>query len=121
MIVTRKYINRLRNSCMMQIDKALEGYILSEYEEGPFPYEYTEQDLCEQIRKLANEYNAGRLAIPSIPSRHKRLQKRCGELKKDFPGAAPLYCERCGGLPEQPGCMNTFMGVGNSSEEGEYD
>jgi len=43
------------------------------YEEDPFPYEWSEQDLYKQIRKLVFQYQRGELdiAIPSAEYRQK--------------------------------------------------
>jgi hypothetical protein len=104
----------------MDIDKTLERYILSEYEEEPFPYEWSEQDLYEQIRKLVNAYNGGCLSIPSIPSKYKRLQKRYESLHSDFLDLVMLYYEHCGELPRQFDYLAAFVGA-NISKEVEND
>lgn len=57
MTITRKRINEMRIHGRMRIDADLEEIILAEYGVEPEPYEYTEQDLCEQIRKLVYQYN----------------------------------------------------------------
>ena len=45
------------------IDKTLETYLLATYEEEPFPYEWSEQDLYEQVRKLIFQYEQGNLEM----------------------------------------------------------
>ena len=65
MTITRRRINEMRTHGRMRIDAELEEIILARYEEiilarygeEPEPYEYTEQDLHEQIRKLVYQYN----------------------------------------------------------------
>lgn len=57
MTITRKEIQRMRSHGRMHIDAALEELILSEYGVEPEPFEYTAQDLHEQIRKLVYRYN----------------------------------------------------------------
>lgn len=57
MTITRKRINEMRTHNRMRIDAELEEIILARYGEEPEPFEYTEQDLCEQIRKLVYQYN----------------------------------------------------------------
>ena len=83
MIVTRKYINDLRLKSGMNIDKPLEKYLLAEYEEEPFPYEYSDQDLYEQIRKLVYQYWRGRLDVTIKPPKD-RLNARCEALKEQL-------------------------------------
>ena len=121
MVATKKYINSLRSRGWMHIDRTLERYILSEYEEEPFPYEWSEQDLYEQIRNLVNEYNAGNLVVPLIPYKLKRLQNRYHELQKDFLDLVQQYYERCGGLPQQFGYLSMSISGYVDTEEEEYE
>jgi DNA repair exonuclease SbcCD nuclease subunit len=65
------------------IDKPLEKYLLAMYEEEPFPYEWDEQDLYEQIRKLIVQYNQGKLDI-IIPSAEERQRTRYETLKESY-------------------------------------
>ena len=106
MIATKSYINYLRENCRMRIDKALESYILSVYEEEPFPYEWSEQDLYEQIRKLSRAYDKGELTIPAIPSKYARLLKRYNDLQNEIVDLAILYYSQCGKLPGQFDYLN---------------
>jgi hypothetical protein len=57
MTITRKRINGMRTHGRMRIDAELEEIILAEYGVEPEQYEYSEQDLHEQIRKLVYQYN----------------------------------------------------------------
>jgi len=109
MIATKRFINHLRHKCRIDIDETLERYILSIYESEPFPYVWTEQDLYEQIRKLADSYNNGSLDIPPIPSKVKRFRKRQEELQSDFIDLITLYYERCGELPKQFDCFSAVV------------
>jgi len=52
MIMTRKKLKDLCDSMRWRISPELESKILLEYGEEPTPYEWSEQDLFEQIRKL---------------------------------------------------------------------
>ncbi len=60
MIVTKKYIRDLREKSFIDISAETEKYILEKFGKEPEPdedgrrYEYTEQDLWEQIRKIIN-------------------------------------------------------------------
>ena len=51
MIITKKDINFLRRK-FWRISDELEREILEKFGKEPEPYEYTEQDLYEQIRKM---------------------------------------------------------------------
>ncbi len=63
MVITKKYIQELREKSFLNISAELEALILEKFgsksepdENGHF-YEYTEQDLCAQLRKLLrNKY-----------------------------------------------------------------
>lgn len=58
MIVTEKYIRDLREKSFINISEETEKHILEQFGTEPEPdeegriYEYTEQDLWEQIRKI---------------------------------------------------------------------
>lgn len=57
MIVTKKYINQLREKSFLNISEDLEKLILEEFGSEPIDeyrrvYEYTEQDIYEHIRKM---------------------------------------------------------------------
>ena len=61
MIVTKKYITELREKSFMKISEETEKIILEKLGEGPETDEdgckhiYTEQDLWEQVRKVAQD------------------------------------------------------------------
>ena len=54
MIVTKKYINDLRENSFLNISEDMENLILDKFGKNSSSndYEYTEQDIYEQIRKL---------------------------------------------------------------------
>lgn len=58
MIVTKKYIDDLREKSFVKISKKAENLILDQFGEEPKPddeghfYEYSEQDIYEQIQKI---------------------------------------------------------------------
>lgn len=58
MIVTKKYIQNLREKSFLNISKEMELRILDEFGKEPEPdengnvYVYTEQDIWENIRKM---------------------------------------------------------------------
>lgn len=84
MTLTVKFLNEIiRQWGSDHVDKPLEHYLLATYEEEPFPYEWSEQDLYEQVRKLIFQYEQGILDI-SIPSPLERQKMRCEALKESY-------------------------------------
>jgi hypothetical protein len=58
MILTRKTVADLRLHCRWAIDKELEASLLRQFGVEPYPHEYSEQDLYEQVRKAVNKQNS---------------------------------------------------------------
>ena len=83
MTLTIKFLNEMFRIWGDHIDKPLEEYLLATYEEEPFPYEWSEQDLYEQIRKLILQYEQGKLDI-TIPSAEERRKIRYESLKDSY-------------------------------------
>lgn len=83
MALTRKFLNEMFRIWGDRIDKPLEAYLLATYEEDPFPYEWSEQDLYEQIRKLIFQYQQGELDI-AISSAEERQKIRYEALKDSY-------------------------------------
>ncbi len=83
MTLTIKFLNEMFRIWGDHIDKPLEAYLLATYEEEPFPYEWSEQDLYEQIRKLIFQYEQGELDI-SVPSLQERERMRYDALKESY-------------------------------------
>ena len=63
MTLTRDMINKLRFPGRMDIDHELEARLLRQFGNEPHPYEYSEQDLHEQVRKYVTLYNQERGAV----------------------------------------------------------
>jgi len=63
MTLTKKMIDRLRFPGRMDIDGELETLLLQRFGTEPFPREYSEQDLHEQVRKYVSIYNQEREAV----------------------------------------------------------
>jgi hypothetical protein len=57
MILTSKMIANLRFQCRLAIDKGLEASLLRQFGVEPYPNEYSEQDMHEQVRKVVMKYN----------------------------------------------------------------
>lgn len=58
MILTRKMIANLCFQWRLSIDAELETSLLCQYGVEPYPHEYSEQDLHEQVRKAINKHNS---------------------------------------------------------------
>ena len=83
MTLTVNFLNEMFRQWGDRIDKPLETYLLATYEEEPFPYQWSEQDLYEQIRKLIHQYEQGALDI-SVPSKEERQKIRYESLKDSY-------------------------------------
>ena len=83
MILTTKFLNEMFRQWGDHIDKPLEVYLLATYEDEPFPYEWSEQDLYEQIRKLAMTHKKGKLDTTVKPP-IQRLRERYEELQGEY-------------------------------------
>lgn len=83
MTADKTFIEYLRERYKLIIPEDLEAYLLEEYGEEPFPYEYTEQDLYEQIRKLEMKYHKGLLDIALIGP-ELRLKQRYEALQDEY-------------------------------------
>lgn len=83
MTLTVKFLNEMFRQWGDRIDKPLEAYLLSTYEEEPFPHVWSEQDLFEQIRKLIYQYEQGILDV-NIPSPLERQNMRYEALKESY-------------------------------------
>ena len=83
MTLTKKFLNEMFRIWGDHIDEPLETYLMATYEEEPFPYEWSEQDLYEQIRKLILQYEDGILDI-NIPSYQERQMMRYDALKESY-------------------------------------
>lgn len=83
MTLTIRFLNEMFRVRGDSIDKPFEEYLLATYEEEPFPNEWSEQDLYEQIRKLILQYNQGKLDI-TIPSAEERQRIRYKALKDSY-------------------------------------
>jgi len=83
MIADKKFINYLRQRYHMNIPDELEAFLLEEYGDEPFPYEYSEQDLYEQIRKMVMNYHKGLLSV-ALKGPELRLKEQYEALKDEY-------------------------------------
>lgn len=81
MIVTKAYLKKLQQRYQFEIDAPLAGYLLAEYGVEPFPNEYSEQDLHEQVRRLVDQYRQGSLNV-QLKSPKQRLTERYKTLQE---------------------------------------
>lgn len=83
MILTVRFLHEMFRQCGESIDVPLEEYLLATFEEEPFPHEWSEQDLFEQVPKIITQYKYGSLDI-NIPAPMERQKLRFEELKESY-------------------------------------
>lgn len=83
MTADKEFIEYLRKRYQMIIPEDFEAFLLEEYGVEPFPHEYTEQDLYEQIRKLEIKYHSGLLDV-SLKGPELRSKQRYEELQDEY-------------------------------------
>lgn len=66
MIIDKKLLNELESNRRITIPNELRKYLLVKYSKEPFPYEYSEQDLYENILDDIRRYMAGELSFNGI-------------------------------------------------------
>jgi len=81
MILTKAHLKKMQQCYQFEMDAPLARYLLSEYEVEPFPNEYSEQDLHEQIRTLVYQYQQGALNV-QLKSPKQRLKERYETLQE---------------------------------------
>jgi hypothetical protein len=86
MILNEKILKGLERSYRKAFPGDLSKYLLVKYGEEPFPYEFTEQDLYENIRRDICNYEAGELDV-TVKTRSEYLREELEHLKG-------LYIER---------------------------
>lgn len=59
MIITPKIIEKLEHTYRMYFSKRIQTVFACKYGEEPFPYEFSEQDLYENIRHDISDYENG--------------------------------------------------------------
>jgi hypothetical protein len=86
MILNGKIIKKIEHSYGKVFPGDLKKYLLVKYGEEPFPYEFTEQDLYENMRRDICNYEAGELDV-TVKTRSEYLREELEHLKG-------LYIER---------------------------
>lgn len=59
MVINKKMIRNFETARRELLPPDLRDYLLTRYAEEPFPHEYSEQDLYENIRKDIQRYESG--------------------------------------------------------------
>ncbi len=80
MIITCQMLNEMEQTDRKSFPKEFKRYVLVKYAEEPFPYEYSEQDLYEHIRRDIRDYDEGNLDI-TVKSPSERCQEERDYLK----------------------------------------
>lgn len=83
MIMTKKWLHRLKSECHLEMNGAMEAYLLAEFEAEPFPHEWSEDDLYRLVHRILRDYKAGQLTV-DIASPYDRLRGRYEDLQKHY-------------------------------------
>lgn len=86
-IADKILINNIRDNQRVCIPEELEAFLLVQYGQEPFPYEFSEQDLFTNIRHDICAYEVGELDL-TIKSLSERWQEEHEYLQS-------LYIEKC--------------------------
>lgn len=87
MIADKTLINAIRDNQRVCIPEKLESFLLQQYGQEPFPYEFSEQDLLTNIDRDIRAYEAGELDL-TIKSSSEHWQEEREYLQS-------LYIEKC--------------------------
>lgn len=63
MTINTPTLRKLEHTYRRSFTADLRKYLLMKYAQEPFPYEFTEQDLHESIRRDIRDYDAGKLDV----------------------------------------------------------
>ena len=108
MVIDKKYIEKLRIEYQFPIDESLERCLLDEYGEEPFPYEWSDQDLYEQIRKISYRHESlkkDRDAVAWYALLEYRYQNLC-EISEKFQTSPNGYLQPVEWINNQDGTEN---------------
>lgn len=86
MIITKAIIKDLEHTYRRYFPDDLKQYLLVKYEEEPFPYEFSEQDLYTNIQNDIRDYETGKLDV-TVKSPSERWQEEQAYLQN-------LYAEK---------------------------
>lgn len=98
MILNEKIIKELECSYRKAFPGDLIEYLLTKYGEEPFPPEFSEQDLYENIRRDIRDYEARRLNV-TVKERSEHQREELDHLKA-------LYIEKLGEIHDLSNCIS---------------
>ncbi|MDP4182572.1 MAG: hypothetical protein Q8942_15970 [Bacillota bacterium] len=87
MIINKMIIQQIEDTHRILLPKKFKKYLLVNYGQEPFPYEYSEQDLYTNIEKDISAYKAGELEVT--------LKKPSLLWKEEREYLQGLYAEKC--------------------------
>lgn len=76
MTINKPIIRELENIYKKSIQDDLKKYLLVKYEQEPFPYEYSEQDLYANIERDIRDYEADELDVTVKSSSERWSEER---------------------------------------------
>lgn len=76
MTINKTIIRELENIYKKSIPDDLKNYLLVKYEQEPFPYEFSEQDLYANIKRDIRNYEADELDVKVKSSSERWLEER---------------------------------------------
>lgn len=76
MTINKAMIRALENIYKNSIPDDLKKYLLVKYEQEPFPYEYSEQDLYANIERDIRDYEANELDVTVKSASERWLEER---------------------------------------------
>jgi len=76
MTINKTIIRELENIYKKSIQDDLKKYLLVKYEQEPFPYEYSEQDLYANIERDIRDYEADELDVTVKSASERWLEER---------------------------------------------
>lgn len=76
MIINKKIIKKLETTYRKHFPDEFKQYLLVQYGQEPFPYEYTEQDLYINIERDIRAYEAGELDVTVKSPAERWLEER---------------------------------------------
>jgi hypothetical protein len=87
MIIDKTIIRKLEHTYRRSFPDDFKMYLLANYAQEPFPYEFSEQDLYTNIDKDIRNYEAGELDV-TVKSPSEHWQEECEYLQN-------LYIKKC--------------------------
>ena len=90
MILTREYLEHYELTHAEYLSDDLKEFLLDRISDEPFPYEWSERDIIEQMRSYIHRYNHGHL-VPTVRTPYQRLRDRYEDLMEEYCDLASRY------------------------------